>query len=290
MLDKMEFLLGEAAVALRRNALMTFAAITTVAVSLFLLGGLGYIYMRIVQYAEGLPGRFETQVFLRDGATFETVKETIEKIRNIPGVKGAVWIPRDKRWEQERITNPTLTAGLENPYPEAFKVTLSDLSLSDEVAKQIKEFPAVDPNGVVYLEQEQRFVDQALRLLRGIGGTIGGLLFLAGGVLIYMAIRLTVLSRRLEIRVMQLVGASRLTMQVPFLFEGIVQGMIGGIWATIMVWIAHKVLVNYVSSFQSIEAVPHLPVWSFLGILVGVGAFYGFLCSSLAVNTPLKYR
>jgi cell division transport system permease protein len=109
-------------------------------------------------------------------------------------------------------------------------------------------------------------------------------------VLIYMAIRLTVLSRRLEIRVMQLVGASRLTMQVPFLFEGIVQGAVGGLWATFMIWVAHQVLVGYVATFQSIDSVPALPVSAFLGVLVGAGALYGLLCSSLAVNTPLKYR
>lgn len=290
MLDKLEFLLTEAAVALRRNSLMTFAAVTTVAVSLFLLGGLGYVYWRIIEYAESLPGRFEMQVFLRDGATLNTVEETAAKIRGIEGVRTATWIPRDKRWELEKRENPSLTQGIENPYPEAFKVTLTDLSLSDQVAAAIREVAAVDPEGVVYLEQEQRLVDQALRLVRGLGGIVGGMLFLTGGILIYNAIRLAVNSRRLEIRIMQLVGATRLTVQVPFLIEGIVQGAIGGMVATLGLFFAHYYVASFVNTFQAIGSPPAFPAWTFLGALSAVGATYGLLCSTLALRAPLRYR
>jgi cell division transport system permease protein len=290
VLDKLEFLFSEAGIALRRNVLMTFAAITTVAVSLFLLGGLGYIYWRVLGYANTLPDRFEMQVFLRMDADYETVKETARKIRTIPGVKAAVWIPKEKRWALDRKEKPELTEGLENPYPEAFKVTLSDLSLSDYVAGEVKELRAVDPEGVVYLQQEQRMVSDALKLIRGLGVGLGGLLFLTGGVLIYNAIRLTVMSRRLEIRIMQLVGATKLTVQVPFLIEGMVQGTIGGIVATFGLMAAHWGVSSFISSFQALGTPPAFPTSVFFWLLAIAGAVYGLICSTLALRAPLRYR
>ena len=85
MLDRFEFLVGEAMVALRRNGLMTFAAISTIAVSLFLLGGLGYAYLRIEEFARTLPSKFEMRVFLREGTNYAQITETATAIRQMPG-------------------------------------------------------------------------------------------------------------------------------------------------------------------------------------------------------------
>lgn len=276
---------------------MTFAAITTVAVALFILGGMGYAYWRLDNFATNMQERFDLRVLLKDGATETTVKEVIERIRNIPGVESAVYIPAQKQWELMQIEQPDLTANMENPLPEAFKVVVSDIQLSDEVAEEIRQFPeVVEENGVVYLQEEVRLVIEAMKTMRVVGSTVGGLLLLTAGILIYNTIRLTVVARRLEIRVMQLVGASRLTIQVPFLLEGIVQGIIGGLVATGLIWSAHTAYNAYITqAFTSAAeraAAPHVgfPLGTVFLILGGAGAFYGLLCSSFAVNTPLKYR
>ncbi len=291
MLDRIEFLIGEAFAALRRNGLMTFAAISTVAVSLFLLGGLGYIYLRVSEYANTIPGKFEMRVFLRDGATMADIQTTAQEIRAMTGVGSVNWIPKDKAWEKEQKQAPDLTEGLENPFPDAFKVRVTDLSLSDGIAEQIRALHAVQPErGVSYLKEEENFVDQGLKLIRWLGAVFGGLLFLTGGVLIYNAIRLTVISRRLEIRTMQLVGASRYMIRVPFLIEGIVQGALGGLVATLLVLASNQVVIGFLSSLKSDTSFPNFPLTSVLAILSCIGAFYGLLCSTLAVQSPLKFR
>ncbi|MBI3722189.1 MAG: hypothetical protein HY248_06505, partial [Fimbriimonas ginsengisoli] len=111
MFDRLEFLFGEATMALRRNVLMALAAITTVAVSLFLIGGLGYVYFRIDEYARTLPGKQEMRVFLRSGAPYAQITETAKQIRAMPGVASAVWMPKEKVWEKERLQHPDLTEG-----------------------------------------------------------------------------------------------------------------------------------------------------------------------------------
>lgn len=293
MFNRLEFVVTEALTALSRNRLMTLAAVTTVAVALFVFGGMGYAYFRLNRYAQTIPGKFKMIVYLKDEATKADVQQTAAAMRALPGVASAAWIPKEKAWEKWKIEHPSgLTDGVENPLPEGFKVILSDLKQSDSVAASIRAMPAVSPeNGVMYLQPEQRFVDGLLTALRVVGLVVGGVLVIIAGVLIYNAIRLTVLSRRIEIRIMQLVGASRATVYVPFLIEGMLQGIIGAILATGLVigaffgfgWVM-KSMVNF--SYTA-APFPYVPV---LGILCAGGAAYGILCSVLAVRAPLKYR
>lgn len=292
MFNRIEFVISEALIAFARNRLMTLAAVTTVAVALFLFGGMGYAYWRVNTYAQTIPGKFRMLVYLRDGATAQDVSQVAARIRAIPGVAQANWIPKAKAWERWKAEHPTaLTEGVDNPLPEGFRVTLSDLKQSDGVVAAIKAMPQVAPeNGVMYMSEAQRLVELILTIFRWVGLVAGGILLITAGMLIYNAIRLTVLSRRVEIRIMQLVGASRPTVYVPFLIEGMLQGVLGAAVATGLIVAAYfgvSVGLEKLSATYSPAVFPYLPV---LGILVAAGAIYGVLCSILAIRSPLKTR
>ncbi len=291
MFDRLQFLFSEALTALRRNLLMTFAAISTVAISLFLIGGLGYVYYRVNQFSQTVPGMFDVRVYLRDGISRDEIRATASAIRSLPGVKESVWLPKDKMWERTRAENPQF-ADVPNPYPEAFKVTLSDLDAGPSVVQSIRAMPAVstEANGVVYRSDEQRFVTQVLSIVRWVGSVAGGLLFVTAGLLIYNAIRLTILSRRLEIRIMRLVGASGFTVTVPFLIEGIVQGLLGGAVAAVLLWLSSNLVADFIGSHNALGHPPEFPLGTVTALLCCAGAAYGFLCSSLAARTPLRFR
>lgn len=292
MFDRLFFILGEAFVAMRRNQTMTFAAITTSAVSLVLIGGMALLYFQTVAYVKTIPGKFEMRVFLKEGTKYDEITGTAAKIRTLPGVGVVSWIPRDKAWAKMREENPKLTEGIENPLQDSFKVTLTDLDLSDALAGQIQKLPTVDPElGVRYLKDEQRMVDEAMRVFNWVGGAVGGLLFLAAGVLIFNATRLTVISRRIEVRIMQLVGAGWATIHVPFLIEGIVQGALGGFVATCLLAGCHRQLSGFWSSLSSLGHLPAFPFGQVAQWLCLTGAVYGMACSLLAViRAPLRFR
>lgn len=291
--DRLEFVISEAFTALSRNRLMSLAAITTVAGALFLFGGLGFAYYRVSHYAESIPGKFKMLVYLRDEATVPDVQKTAQEIRNLPGVASVAWIPKDKAWERWKVEHPTaLTEGVENPLPEGFRVFLTDLKQSDQVVSSIKAIPMVAPeNGVKYMHDEANFVDGLLTAMRFVGASVGTLLVLVAGVLIYNAIRLTVLSRRIEIRIMQLVGASRPTVYVPFLIEGMLQGVVGALAAGGLVAGAYSGFEWLMAHNAPITFTPApFPYVAVLGLLAAAGASYGVLCSVLAIRAPLKYR
>ncbi len=291
MLDRLDFLIGEALVAMRRNGLMAVAATMTVAMSLFLLGGFGYAYYQIKRYADALPGRFDMRVYLVEGAPYEQITATAQALREIPGVKSVNWIPKEKAWEQfsqEKGLDPNFVKDLGNPLPDGYKVILTDLGLAKEVVAKIQARPEVD--SVQYLQAEQEILRQAMGLLRWLGLVLGGLLFGIGGILIYNAIRLTVVSRRLEIRIMRLVGSSGTTIQIPFLIEGVVQGALGGVLASGLLYACDLLVGHAVESSFMLGSLPPYPAWPMMGLLCAVGAFYGLVCSGIAVRRPLQYR
>jgi cell division transport system permease protein len=285
MFDRISFVIGEASIALRRNGFMTFAAVSTVAVSLFLLGGMIYLLMLGQSEMKTLPNQLDIRVMLKEGATFAQVSETAKQIRALSGVNTAQHIPRDKAWERMRAQYPTeMTEGVENPLPEAFKVTVRKLSDTKPVVEGIQKISTV--HKVQYQPEVQRFLQQALGVLRWIGIVLGGTLFLTAGILIFNAIKMTILARRREVRIMSLVGASRWTIHFPFLIEGLFQGIAGGTMAAVLLYAANEVVQARLIQ-MSIVSVPEFPMPPAVAILGGVGGLYGLFCSTLALRMRL---
>ena len=110
------------------------------------------------------------------------------------------------------------------------------------------------------------------------------------GVLILTAIRLTVESRRVEIRIMRLVGASRIVVGLPFVLEGILQGAVGGALATAGLLASQRVVEAQLNELSMGVALAPFPTPLYLGALSAVGGGYGGLCSALALRTPMRAR
>ena len=287
MLDRIEFLISEAFTSLRRNTWMSFSAVTTSAMALLLLGGLGLAYTGIMHFAEGLAGRLEMRVLMELDLPEAQVTAIGESIREIPEVADVVLVTKEEAWEELKRKLPEQTEGLENVLPDAYKVTLRDVGDADLVSAKIESIEGQD--GVEYFREEYNVIDQALSLIRLIGLALGGMMFLTSGVLIYNSIRLAIVARQREIRIMQLVGAARSTIWIPLLIEGVVQGAIGGVIASTLLWPAYesaKSLLESLAFLQAKEA--RFPIASVYLWLTLVGALYGLICSMIAVREPRR--
>lgn len=285
MFDRMMFMIGEAMVALRRNGFMTFAAVSTVAVSLFLLGGMLYVVMLGDKAMRQAPNQLDVRVLLKEGVTYPQILATAKVIRAIPGVQTAVHIPRDKAWERFRKQwKPSLTEGVQNPLPDAFKVTVTDLEEIKPVVASLEKVPTV--NKVRYESLAVDFLKKIMGVLRWLGTVLGGTLLVTAGVLIFNAIKMTILARRREVRIMSLVGASVWTISFPFLVEGLFQGVAGGTLAGFLLFAARNVFYNLVThTFPQMQvSMPALPLANAVAVLGAVGGLYGLFCSSLALR------
>ncbi len=288
MLDRIEFVLSEAFTSLRRNTWMTFAAVTTAAMALFILGGLAYAYARTTAFAASLESRFEMKVFLRPDVSEDNAMAIGPKLQGIPGVAKAVFTDKQAVLDTFLKEHPGIEIkglDLENPMPDTYTITFSDLKLARKVADKVQTFESVEK--VSYLGEEQDFLENMLSGMRWMGLVLGGLMLLTSGILIYNTIRLTIIARRKEIIIMQLVGATRGMVWTPMLLEGVVQGTIGGLFATIVLWGAYTVTTSSFKIGQSVNGVREsFPLTSVgLGLLTA-GALYGLVCSLIAVREP----
>lgn len=294
MLDRIEFLLNEALVALRRNLWMTFAAISTSAMALFLLGGICLIYFGFAAFVSQLGQKAEMKVLVRDSVPDASAKALGDRLLKIDGVSSVRFVPRDVGLKQLIKDNPDIDVeGLEidNPLPNAYVVNVKDLKAFQTVAATIQGLKEVEKDGVKYPAAEQNFLSDSIRVTQWLGLVLGGLMLVTSGILIYNAIRMSVLARRREIRIMQLVGATRFTVWAPMLIEGIVQGSIGGFLAALVLWMAHGVVqttvIRNLSAFGRLSVFPYQQIIPALAI---VGACYGLVCSLIAVREPLRLK
>ncbi len=287
ILDHIEFLISEAFTALRRNSWMTFAAITTCCMALFLTGGVGFAYKGVNEYAAQLPTKFEIRAFFKDELSEKDAESAVDRLKKIPYASSVKFITKAKAWEKFKLDNPTYpTVGIDNPLPDSITVVLANVENSEAVVAAIQKDPAVAKDGVVYLKKERDLIAQTLNFLRLIGLALGGLMLITSGVLIYNAIRMTIVARRKEFRIMELVGATRSTVIIPLLIEGIIQGGVGGILASFLVLGGHSSLSHLLKDVNGIIQMGELPAPVVFRLLISMGGLYGLLCSMIAVRRP----
>lgn len=290
MLDRIEFLLSEAIISLRRNRGMTFASIVASALALVIVGGFTLTYVGLSKYVNEQVSKFEMKVFARQDATPDQVTNLGNQIKKLEGVNGVSFKSKAEVWAEWKKEEPAITAGLEldNPMPDTYTVTFDNLEKVNEVKGLVSNMPEVAPNDGVQLSGEvQDFLQEVMASLRWLGLALGIVTLITGGILIYNTIRLTMNSRRKELRIMELVGAAKSTVRIPLLIEGITHGVLGALCATLILWIGHGVILKVMSGIPFSKVAP-FPLFATMFSLAFAGAIYGYICSNLAIRENPK--
>lgn len=285
------FLLGEAVTDIRRHGLMTLASISTVAVSLSILGGFVLMALHLHAIADALPRRMEIHAFTRADVTPAQLKALEGRIRTLSGLTEVQLVPREQAWQafKARYANPDDLAGIrENPLPDKFEIRAETPQRTLAVARILRTYPEI-----ARVNEGGKILDQLIRiskLVRSIGLTCALLLLLATVAVISNAIRVTLFARRREIRIMQLVGATNGFIRLPFLFEGILDGLLGAVLACLLVGIGYHYLLEalwvslpLLSEFGTPMAMPH-----FCLLITGLGIAIGALGSFISIRRFLK--
>jgi cell division transport system permease protein len=134
----------------------------------------------------------------------------------------------------------------ENPFPASLEVTLRPGHQSPEEVSRLVHAYEHAP-GVEEVQYDLLWIQRlatAVRLMRGVGAFLGGILVLAGVFTISNVIRLTLYARQDELDIMRLVGATRAYVKGPFVVEGMIQGGLGGLVSVGLLWLAFHVLAR----------------------------------------------
>jgi cell division transport system permease protein len=207
---------------------MAVASISTVALSMAVLGAFMLLALGSHRFVERQLAGFQIKVFTPTGATQAQATKLQDAIKNLPLTKRAELLSRESEWKQfKRNVNTDFDLGgvVGNILPFAIDVESKDSRQTDVLASQIRKLQGVAK--VNNASEEYGRVKAVADLVRVLGFTVAIILCFTTVIIISNAIRLTVFARRHEIKIMQLVGATNWFIRIPLVLEGIVLGAIG---------------------------------------------------------------
>ena len=273
-----EYFVQEVFRSLRRNNWMTFAAVGTVAVSLFILGVFLILALNMNRAASLLESQVQISVYIKDELKEAEEEALGEKIRALQGIESVKYVDRAeaKKRLTERLGDQKYlldALGEKNPLPNSYEVTVRQPDMVETAAKQIERMDGVE--AAKYGQDVVEHLFDITRLVRLFGVLLILLLGSATIFIIANTIRLTVFARRREIAIMKYVGATDEFIRWPFVLEGIVLGCIGGVISAFVLrsfyaGVAHKVY-DTLAFFPLIPQSPFMNYVSIVIVLLGMG-------------------
>lgn len=287
------YFVKEALKSMSRNGLMTLASISTVALSLFILGVFTSGVVNLNNLASNLESQVEISVYLKDGLNQNQINSVQTRLKEMPKVKSIEYVSKDKamkRFKEHLGEQQGLVAALDgnNPLPSSFVITFENPEEVKQAAKLVTTYPEVES-----AHYGQDVIEQIFKLTEVIRiGGIALIAFLAGATLFIISntIRLTVFARRKEIGIMKYVGATNWFIRWPFLIEGMLLGFIGAAIATACVWeFYHFILIEVENSLAFLPLVPMVPFfYNLAAMLFGVGIVVGAIGSTISLKQYMK--
>jgi len=289
---RLKYVLNEVLVGLWRNVTMTVAMIITMSVSLTMLGASVLLYMQVDQMKNYYYGEIEVSIFLRTDVT-EAQRTAIDQaITGNPLVAKKVYETREealKRFQELWKDSPDFVKSVgPDSLPESFRVKLKNPEQYKAFADQMQGMP-----GIQDIIDQRTLLDKVFNIFNAIqvmALVVAGVMALAALLLVGNTIQVAAYSKRREVAVMKLVGASNWFIQAPFVLEAVVAGLIGAIlgfgalFAGKLVIFDHKLqaLTNILTPIHNSN------VWLMLPLLAGVGAVVSAVTAWVTLRFYLK--
>ena len=282
----MSLSLREAFVAFRRAPLLSALSVTTIAFSLFALGLFGLVVLNIRHALDSVEERVEIRAFAFDGTDAASIGVAAGEIGRYPEVLRVGVITPEEALERAKREMGEFSDVFESSFlPTSIEVQLRpgfrDPTTVKRVASQLRSYEFIEDvrYGEDWVTQLHR-----IRNIAGVAGVLLGLAFAIVAVIIIGAtIRMAMLARAKEIQIMRLVGATDGFIRRPFLIEGALKGVAGGLLALGLTYLATLLLEHYLS-FQTVFFDSRI---ASLGVLAG--AFIGLLGSMVSVGRQLRH-
>jgi cell division transport system permease protein len=287
------FFLAEALKNIRLNLLMTITAVTTTFICI-LVFGLGLL---VSAHIQGIIGSVREDVSVEafmPNDTRQEMKALAQEVEGWPEVSEVTKVSEQEAFAEFKdkfSDQPELYEDLDQGVlPKSLQIQLQDPSTATEMAQRLKQEEGFTEENLSYPQQTIDRLNSVTSVV--IWGLYGAtLLFLIASVLLISnAIRLSIFARRKEIEVMKLVGASDGFVRTPFLFEGLLQGLVGSILAALVV-----VWINYLFVDWAHNALPFVPISTdavnapfLILLLVAVGVAIGVIGRFLSVTRFLR--
>ena len=304
-MSRLLFFTQEAFRALRRNGAPSMAAVITTVVTVILLGVLIPIFQTTQAKSDQVRNELNFQVAIFADATKGEIAALGSKLEALPHVATVESISKADALEELRQdlgkkTAEELTSELhENPLPASFRVTPDDASNLAAIRSEVMPIgPSGEPQPISPIVEKlfdrgeaQKKIEQVTSALKIILTVITALLIAASLMLVGNTIRLSIYTRRREVEVMRLVGATRWFIRWPFMIEGIVVGFLGGLIAILILCLGKLTIVDPLRDRIGFLAAQNSTTLSFpalVAILFAAAVLVSTLGSGITLRRFLK--
>jgi len=279
------FMIKEGILGFTRARVAVTISIISMALSLSLIGGFIISIQNLSNLYQQFYKRTQIEIFINNSLNKKQIQQLKNKILNFNAVDSASYIsPEQALQEFETDFGEDLVKVLEeNPLPPTLRVILkseySDINEIEKIVENLKSIKGVDD--VVFQKDIVKIINKYFMLGLLISVSIGIIIFIITTLLIFNTIRLTIYARKTIIEIMRLVGATNYFIKGPFVMEGVIQGIIGSLFACLLLFIMGNIIKNFLFT----ELI--IPVY-FYFILIATGTFLSFLGSYFSVSKFLK--
>ena len=276
------------------NRLMSLASVAVLTSCLVLIGVAVMLFVNIDAMLENVEDQNVIMVYLNDGLSEEQINKVGQDIRMVPNVDVAEFVSKDEAYAEQLEAmgeDALLLEGLEeNPMPDSYRVTLSDLSDYDNA---LKMFATVE--NVLSVRGNSDLAGQVREVRSGVTYICLGIIVLLLAVSLFIianTVRVTMYNRRLEINIMKAVGATNWFIRWPFIIEGIVIGIFSGFVSLGFVFALYKLAMNSFGTIFSLFGTTNISFLPYalpmLGSFILIGVTAGVFGSIVSMSRYLK--
>ena len=279
--------ISDAAKSLKRNKTISIASMATVAATLFILGIFLIVVLTVNNGIVELQSKVQVQIFLNDDITIGMQKAIESKINEVTGVTEVTLETKSEALGKVKESfgekGKGLVEGLEkgNPFPSSYIIKVDKPTRVTEVSNAVKGM-----SGIEQVKDQRDVVDKIMSITKTIK-TVGAVLFITLiGVSIFLignTIKLTVYSRRREIGIMKFIGATDWFIRWPFVYEGLIIGIIGAIISVFLLYFSYRfAYLKFSASIMLIKLVDpsyilYFMSWEFILIGMAIGGIGSIL-------------
>ena len=277
------------------NPFLSLVTLSTIAISMLILGLFSLIYLNVQQSLHQMSGELQITAYLQETISSEQAKVLRSKVADWPEVERITYITKEQalaRFRSQLREYAGILEGLkENPLPASLEVTLMPQygrsGNIKELSTRLGRLPGVAEvqYGRKWMAKLRVFVE----VMKLVGITVGGLLLIATIFVISNTIKLTFYSRREELEIMRLVGATDFFIKAPFLIEGLLHGLggallaAGGLSLLILFLFSHLDLPLRLAVMAG-----SLPTGQLVAGFLGLGLLLGVLGSMVSLRRFLR--
>lgn len=276
------------------NRLMSLASVTVLMACLIIMGAGIMIFFNINTLLDSVQSQNVVMVYVADDATEDETAQIGSSLNNIGNIESCEFVPKEEAFQKQIESmggDSALFEGFdESPLPDAYKVTVKDLSQFENTVSQIKQIDKVDS-----VRENSDLASKLMSLRHAVSIVSIGLvvmLFLVAVFIIANTIRITMFSRKLEISIMKAVGATNWFIRWPFMIEGMILGTISGIVSLGVLWGLYALAEKAFSQTLSLLGFKLVPFteywWQILLVFVAIGLFTGGFGSLVSMGKYLK--